>query len=217
MSISKEKFKEMLREKGLKVTNQRILVLEVLADHRDKHLTAEDIYELVREDYPEIGLATIYRTVQLLLEMQLVDRISLDDGCARYEIGEFFDGEERHHHHHLICRTCGKILPFKDDLLEDLEDKIDDLKYQIRKKEDAIEKDSSDFITKNEELLTKKRELRGSAAEEEAFEVYIAGQKNKKYDSLKASTQEEMEQVSGQCDVQKNKLVDVRMLSLIHI
>ena len=64
MSISKEKFKEMLREKGLKVTNQRILVLEVLADHRDKHLTAEDIYELVREDYPEIGLATIYRTVQ---------------------------------------------------------------------------------------------------------------------------------------------------------
>ena len=50
MSISKEKFKEMLREKGLKVTNQRILVLEVLADHRDKHLTAEDIYELVRED-----------------------------------------------------------------------------------------------------------------------------------------------------------------------
>ena len=55
MSISKEKFKEMLREKGLKVTNQRILVLEVLADHRDKHLTAEDIYELVREDYPEIG------------------------------------------------------------------------------------------------------------------------------------------------------------------
>mgnify|MGYP002593547948 CR=1 FL=1 len=53
MSISKEKFKEMLREKGLKVTNQRILVLEVLADHRDKHLTAEDIYELVREDYPD--------------------------------------------------------------------------------------------------------------------------------------------------------------------
>ena len=114
MSISKEKFKEMLREKGLKVTNQRILVLEVLADHRDKHLTAEDIYELVREDYPEIGLATIYRTVQLLLEMQLVDRISLDDG------------EERHHHHHLICRTCGKIIPFKDDLLENLEDKIEE-------------------------------------------------------------------------------------------
>lgn len=125
MSISEEKFRKMLREKGLKVTNQRLLVLEVLAAHRDRHMTAENIYELVREDYPEIGLATIYRTVQLLLEMQLVGRISLDDGCARYEIGEFYDGEERHHHHHLVCRTCGQVIPFKDDLLDELESRIE--------------------------------------------------------------------------------------------
>ena len=125
MSISQEKFKEMLKAKGLKVTNQRLLVLEVLAEHRDKHMTAEDIYELVKEDYPEIGLATIYRTMQLLLEMQLVDRVNLDDGCIRYEIGGLFDGEFRHHHHHLICRTCGRVFPFKDDLLEDLEGQIE--------------------------------------------------------------------------------------------
>ena len=104
MSISQEKFKKMLKEKGLKVTNQRLLVLEVLADNRHRHLTAEDIYELVREDYPEIGLATIYRTVQLLLEMQLVDRINLDDGFVRYEIGDSRSGEIRHHHHHLITK-----------------------------------------------------------------------------------------------------------------
>ena len=121
MSISKEKFKEMLKEKGLKVTNQRLLVLEVLADHRDKHMTAEDIYELVKEDDPEIGLATIYRTVQLLREMQLVDRINLDDGCLRYEISDLFDGESKHHHHHLICKTCGKVVPFEEDLLDELE------------------------------------------------------------------------------------------------
>ena len=52
MSISQEKFKKMLKEKGLKVTNQRLLVLEVLADNRHRHLTAEDIYELVRERLP---------------------------------------------------------------------------------------------------------------------------------------------------------------------
>lgn len=126
MSISQEQFKRLLKEKGLKVTQQRLLVLEVLADQRDQHMTAEDIYELVKEDYPEIGLATIYRTVQLLLEMQLVDRINLDDGCIRYEIGEFFGGEGKHHHHHLICRTCGKVLPFKDDLLEGLERHIEE-------------------------------------------------------------------------------------------
>ena len=79
----RKSFKKKLKEKGLKVTNQRLLVLQVLAENKDRHLTAEDIYELVKEDYPEIGLATIYRTVQLLLEMQLVDRINLDDGCVQ--------------------------------------------------------------------------------------------------------------------------------------
>ncbi len=123
MSISQEKFKEMLKEKGLKVTNQRLLVLQVLAEHKDEHMTAEDIFELVREDYPEIGLATIYRTVQLLLDMQLVDRILLDDGCVRYEIGESLDERDghRHHHHHLICTECGSVTAFRDDLLEELE------------------------------------------------------------------------------------------------
>lgn len=52
MAISQEEFKKLLKEKGLKVTNQRLLVLEVLADHRDTHMTAEDIYDLVKEDYP---------------------------------------------------------------------------------------------------------------------------------------------------------------------
>ncbi len=128
MSVSQEKFKEMLKDKGLKVTNQRLLVLEVLASNREKHMAAEDIYELVQKDYPEIGLATIYRTVQLLLEMQLVDRINLDDGRVRYEIGEFYDGEGKHHHHHLICKTCGKVLSFKGDLLEELERHIEEEK-----------------------------------------------------------------------------------------
>ena len=118
--------RKKLKEKGLKVTNQRLLVLQVLAENKDRHLTAEDIYELVKEDYPEIGLATIYRTVQLLLEMQLVDRINLDDGCVRYEIGETLDGTGKHHHHHLICKTCGKVLPFKDDLLDELERHIEE-------------------------------------------------------------------------------------------
>ncbi len=125
MPINEEKFKEMLKERGLKVTTQRLLVLEVLADHQDQHLTAEDIFEMVREDYPEIGLATIYRTLQLLYEMQLIDRINLDDGCERYEIGELFLGVESHHHHHLICRTCGAVIPYKLDLLDTLEQRVE--------------------------------------------------------------------------------------------
>ncbi|MGO5051186.1 Fur family transcriptional regulator [Lachnospiraceae bacterium LCP25S3_G4] len=126
MSISKEQFKIILKKKGLKITNQRLLVLEVLENHRDKHMAVEDIYELVKVEHPEIGLATVYRTVQLLLELQLVDRINLDDGCVRYEIGRVIDGEGKHHHHHLICKTCGKVQSFDDDLLEEIEAHIEE-------------------------------------------------------------------------------------------
>ncbi len=123
---TEELLKEKLREKGLKVTNQRILVLSVLEQNDGRHMTAEDIYELVSADYPEIGLATVYRTLQLLWDIQLVDRLNLDDGCVRYEIGHLLKGDARHNHHHLICRACNKVIPFGDDLLDDLERHIED-------------------------------------------------------------------------------------------
>lgn len=124
MSVNREQFKQLLREKGLRVTKQRVLVLEALSFCSERHVTAEEIFELVKVDYPEIGLATVYRTIQLLLELHLIDRINLDDGYVRYEIGDWSEKETKHHHHHLICLECGSILSFQDDLLEELEDKI---------------------------------------------------------------------------------------------
>lgn len=125
MDVDREQFKQLLKDKGLKVTNQRVLVLETLASCPGKHLTAEEIYELVKVDCPEIGLATVYRTIQMLLELHLVDKIHLDDGYVRYEIGSA-GGAAKHHHHHLICLSCGKVISFEDDLLEELEKKITD-------------------------------------------------------------------------------------------
>lgn len=116
-------FKKILKEKGLKITKQRMVVLKALASCEDKHLTAEEIYEIVKADFPEIGLATVYRTIQLLVELDLVESIQLGDGYVRYEIGKF-QGEETHHHHHLICLECGKIISFRDDLLDELEARI---------------------------------------------------------------------------------------------
>ncbi|NLL76653.1 MAG: transcriptional repressor [Clostridiales bacterium] len=124
MAVNREQFKQLLKDKGLKVTTQRLLVLEALAACPDKHLTAEEIYEMVKADYLEIGLATVYRTIQILLELHLIDRINLDDGFVRYEIGNVGMGTAKHHHHHLICINCGKINSFEDDLLEELEEKI---------------------------------------------------------------------------------------------
>ena len=124
MAFDREEFIALLKNKGLKVTNQRLLVLEALAACPDRHLTAEEIYEIIKTDCPEIGLATVYRTIQLLLELHLIDRINLDDGFVRYEIGNGKEGGTKHRHHHLVCRKCGRVISFQDDLLEELEDKI---------------------------------------------------------------------------------------------
>ena len=124
MAVDKGRFTQLLREKGLKVTNQRLKVLEAIASCPEEHLTAEEIYELVKADGPEIGLATVYRTIQLLNELGLIDRISFDDGAVRYEIGSAPDREQKHRHHHLICRRCGRVFSFQEDLLEELEAKI---------------------------------------------------------------------------------------------
>ena len=123
---SEKLLREKLREKGLKVTRQRILVLSVLEQNCGSHMTAEEVYGQVSVDYPEIGLAPVYRRLQLRLEMQLVDRINLDDGCVRYEIGHLLRGNAKHNHHHLICRSCGKVIPFDGDLLEGLEQHIEE-------------------------------------------------------------------------------------------
>jgi Fur family ferric uptake transcriptional regulator len=124
MPKNQEQFKVLLRTNGLKVTNQRIAILEVLNNRPGKHMTAEEIYDCVRREYPDIGLATVYRTIQLLSELNLIDKLNLGDGYVRYEIGAKNQEENSHHHHHLICLECGNIYAFQDDLLENLETKI---------------------------------------------------------------------------------------------
>lgn len=130
--MEQERFKEMLRAKKLKVTNQRMLVLETIADHPGEHLTAEEIYELVKHKYPEIGLATIYRTVQVLVDLHVIDKVSFDDGFARYELELSGEDSRHHHHHHAICRECGAVMSFEDDLLDNLEQAVlDRMGFQV--------------------------------------------------------------------------------------
>lgn len=117
--------KEKLKETGFKITPQRRAIVETLLKHKDKHLSSEEIYDLVRNDCPEIGLATVYRTMQLLDEVGAISKLNLDDGCIRYEID--LDDSDAHHHHHLICKNCGKIIEVKEDLLDSIELEIQNL------------------------------------------------------------------------------------------
>ncbi len=113
---------QLLKKKGLKMTKQRGVILEVLSEQPGSHYTAEEIYELVRVRYPEIGIATVYRTLALLAQLELIDTLDLEDGQLRYEF--MAEDEEGHHHHHLICNHCGKVFEFQEDLLETLEERI---------------------------------------------------------------------------------------------
>lgn len=129
MNIS-VKFKDLLKEKGYKLTTQRRAVLDVLQNHLGEHLTTEEIYQKVKLQCPEIGLATVYRTVQLLEEMNLIDRLTFDDGCNRYELGAIGDD---HHHHHLICDLCSQIFEVAEDLMDEIEIQVETkYKFQVK-------------------------------------------------------------------------------------
>jgi Fur family transcriptional regulator, ferric uptake regulator len=119
-----EFLKEKLGERNFKLTNQRKVVFEILTEKKEEHLSPEEIYEHIKDIYPEIGLATIYRTLQLFEEIGLVYKLNFDDGCYRYEILSP-NNKEVHQHHHLICKKCGKIMEVKEDLMNSLEEIIE--------------------------------------------------------------------------------------------
>lgn len=116
-----EAIKARLKEEGFKYTQQRKAVVDMLLENQGKHLCTEDVYMLAKHRCPEIGLATVYRTLQLLEDLGLVNRLNFDDGCSRYEL---VHRNRDHQHHHLICVSCGRVQEVEEDLLEHLEEKI---------------------------------------------------------------------------------------------
>lgn len=120
-SSDEQELRELLKQRGYKFTGQRYAVLEVLAKYKGKHLTTEEIYQYVRDTDPEIGLATVYRSLTLLERIGLVMELDLDDGFSRYELARH---NEDHRHHHLICSKCGSVSEVEEDLLDELEEQI---------------------------------------------------------------------------------------------
>ena len=106
------------RNCGYRFTVPRRVILNVLSS-TSKHLSAEDIYLAVHKDYLNIGLTTVYRTLELLVQMGVVFKSDFGDGRARYELYEGPKGE--HHHHHLVCTYCGRAIDYTDFIDEEVE------------------------------------------------------------------------------------------------
>lgn len=113
-----DRIKKQLHSASYKLTPQREATVRVLLENEEDHLSAEDVYLLVKEKSPEIGLATVYRTLELLTELKVVDKINFGDGVSRYDLRQ--EGAA-HFHHHLVCIECGSVDEIKDDLLGDVE------------------------------------------------------------------------------------------------
>ncbi|HIO95936.1 MAG TPA: transcriptional repressor [Campylobacterales bacterium] len=108
-----QNFKKLLKSNRLKYTKQRELIVEIIYNNRG-HFTPEDIYNLIKERYPEVklGIATVYRTLTLLEDANIVSSISFGTQGKKYEFGL---GE---HHDHLVCLECGGIEEFIDEIIE---------------------------------------------------------------------------------------------------
>ena len=111
-------FKDVLRKKGLKITPQRIAVLEEIM--KDKgHRDSEDVYMAIKTRKTHVSRATVYRTLDILVQHGFARKLNLGDGRARYE-----PKIDSPHHDHIICNNCGNIIEFINDEIEKIQEEI---------------------------------------------------------------------------------------------
>ncbi len=112
-------FKQLIKNNGLKFTIQREVILEMLYNC-DEHLTPEALHHRIQKKHPELktGIATVYRTLALLEESEMVTSLSFGAQGKKYELGA------KEHHDHIICTQCGSITEFVDEQIEQQQHKI---------------------------------------------------------------------------------------------
>lgn len=126
------KLLKRLVDNGLKVTPQRRIILDILKDNH-KRLTAEEIADEIKKVHPSVSVATVYRNLNLMVDINLLCRVNLHNGPARYQINQG-------HNHQLVCMECGDaidlgICPMQgkvNQIVEEIGFKVDDHYFEIR-------------------------------------------------------------------------------------
>ena len=107
-----------LRKAGLKVTLPRVRILEIFEQSKERHLSAEDIYNKIREAGDEVGLATVYRVLTQFESAGILMKQNFEDNYSVYEL------VSDDHHDHMVCIDSGTVIEFKNDLIEDEQERI---------------------------------------------------------------------------------------------
>ncbi len=105
------------RNAGFRLTLPRQAILNIFAEN-PKHLSAEEVFLSVHKNCPGIGLATVYRTLDLLTQMGLILKFDFGEGWNRYELASEAIKE---HHHHMVCTRCGRIIDYSDFMDKEVE------------------------------------------------------------------------------------------------
>ena len=109
---------DSLKSRGLKVTLPRLRVLEIFQKSKTRHLSADDVYQILLNEGRDIGLATIYRVLTQFEQVGLLDRRHFGSDKA------FFELKASMHHDHMICVGCGRVVEFCDEEIEHRQDKV---------------------------------------------------------------------------------------------
>jgi Fur family ferric uptake transcriptional regulator len=117
MRLSERKVTATLRRHGYKLTPQRLAVVQAITSSQDS-LTPATIYTRVQEEYPHIGLVTVYRTLEILAGLGLICELHGGGICRSYTTSL------PEHHHHLICSGCGTVVDFTQHHLGALESSL---------------------------------------------------------------------------------------------
>ena len=112
------KLETYLNQNGLKMTAPRKVIIECL-EHLSSHFTLDELLNAVEKRRSGVGQATLYRTMRLLVDADIVEEHRFDDGITRYEVQD-----EGAHHDHLICLICGKIIEFEDKIIEERQEAL---------------------------------------------------------------------------------------------
>lgn len=111
----KKAFRQFIASEGLKSTRQRALILDFFLSSK-RHMSVEELYRALRARHPNIGYATVCRTLKLFARSGIAHDIRFGDGQTRYE--HLMEGE---HHDHLVCTGCGAIAEFENKTIEELQ------------------------------------------------------------------------------------------------
>jgi Fur family ferric uptake transcriptional regulator len=106
MSITPDTILDVFRQKGLRITGPRRTLAALLIEMIGTDFTVEELWDIALRRDPDVGRATVFRSVEILRDLHLLDRIEFADGSHRFRLCQ----EMGHHHHHITCSNCGKVV-----------------------------------------------------------------------------------------------------------